>query len=40
MKGFNFGSTSGAVAGQKIHHVHIHLIPRRVGDIEPAPASP
>jgi ATP adenylyltransferase len=39
VKGFNFGSNSGEVAGQKIHHVHFHLIPRRVGDIEPAPAS-
>ena len=35
VKGFNFGSNSGEVAGQKIHHVHFHLIPRRVGDVEP-----
>lgn len=40
VKGFNFGSNSGEVAGQKIYHVHFHLIPRRVGDVEPAPASP
>jgi diadenosine tetraphosphate (Ap4A) HIT family hydrolase len=35
VKGFNFGSNSGEVAGQKIQHVHFHLIPRREGDIEP-----
>ena len=35
VKGFNFGANSGEVAGQKIHHVHFHLIPRRVGDVEP-----
>ena len=39
IKGFNFGANSGEVAGQKIHHVHFHLIPRRIGDIEPPPAS-
>ena len=38
VKGFNFGSNSGEVAGQKIGHVHFHLIPRRVGDVEPPPA--
>ncbi|MBN3753282.1 HIT domain-containing protein [Paraburkholderia sp. Tr-20389] len=30
--GFNLGSNNGSIAGQKIHHVHFHLIPRRVGD--------
>ena len=40
VKGFNFGSNSGEVAGQKIHHVHFHLIPRRSGDINPGPATP
>ena len=40
VQGFNFGSNSGAVAGQKIFHVHFHLIPRRIGDIEPPPAKP
>jgi ATP adenylyltransferase len=39
VKGFNFGTNSGEVAGQKIHHVHFHLIPRRSGDIKPSPAS-
>lgn len=40
VQGFNFGSNSGAAAGQKIPHVHFHLIPRRIGDIEPPPAKP
>jgi ATP adenylyltransferase len=39
VKGFNFGTNSGVEAGQKIFHVHFHLIPRRSGDIEPPPAS-
>ena len=39
VKGFNFGSNSGEVAGQKIRHVHFHLIPRREGDIEPPAAK-
>jgi diadenosine tetraphosphate (Ap4A) HIT family hydrolase len=38
VKGFNFGSNSGEVADQKIHHVHFHLIPRHEGDIEPPAA--
>jgi diadenosine tetraphosphate (Ap4A) HIT family hydrolase len=38
--GFNFGSNIGAVAGQKIFHVHLHLIPRRAGDVPPPPARP
>ena len=35
VKGFNFGANSGKVAGQKILHVHFHLIPRRENDVEP-----
>ena len=31
--GFNVGINSGAVAGQTIFHAHIHLIPRREGDV-------
>ncbi len=38
VKGFNFGSNNGSIAGQKIGHVHFHLIPRRRGDIPPPPA--
>ena len=31
--GFNIGSNCGDVAGQTIPHAHIHLVPRRSGDI-------
>jgi ATP adenylyltransferase len=31
--GFNVGVNEGAVAGQTIFHCHIHLIPRREGDV-------
>jgi ATP adenylyltransferase len=31
---FNVGVNAGKDAGQSIMHVHIHLIPRRKGDIE------
>jgi len=31
--GFNIGTNSGVVAGQSIMHCHIHLIPRRKGDV-------
>jgi diadenosine tetraphosphate (Ap4A) HIT family hydrolase/5-methylcytosine-specific restriction endonuclease McrA len=34
IQGFNVGINSGAVSGQTIFHCHIHLIPRRVGDVE------
>ena len=34
VKGFNIGTNSGKFAGQSIMHCHIHLIPRRVGDVE------
>ncbi len=36
--GFNFGANIGKIAGQKIMHVHFHLIPRRKGDMSPPPA--
>jgi ATP adenylyltransferase len=32
--GFNVGINSGEDAGQTIFHCHIHLIPRRKGDVE------
>ena len=32
--GFNVGVNAGVDAGQSIMHCHIHLIPRRKGDIE------
>ncbi|MBP2673861.1 MAG: hypothetical protein H6Q84_701 [Deltaproteobacteria bacterium] len=32
--GFNVGVNIGAAAGQTIFHCHIHLIPRRHGDVE------
>ncbi len=32
--GFNVGVNCGEDAGQSIFHVHVHLIPRRKGDME------
>jgi ATP adenylyltransferase len=32
--GFNIGINNGESAGQTVFHCHIHLIPRRVGDVE------
>ncbi len=32
--GFNIGINCGASAGQTVMHAHIHLIPRRDGDIQ------
>ena len=34
IKGFNIGSNNGKVAGQSINHCHIHMIPRRQGDVD------
>ena len=34
VQGFNIGVNSGAVAGQTVFHCHIHLIPRREGDVD------
>ena len=34
VKGFNIGTNAGKVSGQSIMHCHIHLIPRREGDVE------
>ena len=33
IKGFNIGINCGKEAGQSIMHCHIHLIPRRKGDM-------
>lgn len=38
IEGVNYGSNIGAVAGQKIFHTHIHIIPRRKEDMAPPPA--
>jgi ATP adenylyltransferase len=32
--GFNIGINCGESAGQTIFHCHVHLIPRRKGDVE------
>ncbi|MGN7613406.1 HIT family protein [Magnetococcales bacterium HHB-1] len=32
IEGFNVGVNCGRVSGQSVFHVHVHLIPRRVGD--------
>ena len=33
VKGFNIGINCGEVAGQTVLHCHVHLIPRREGDV-------
>lgn len=32
--GYNLGINDGKAAGQTVPHLHIHLIPRYIGDIE------
>ena len=34
VKAFNIGTNAGQISGQSIMHCHIHLIPRREGDVE------
>jgi diadenosine tetraphosphate (Ap4A) HIT family hydrolase len=34
VSGFNVGVNCGKDAGQTVFHCHIHLIPRRKGDVE------
>ena len=34
IKGFNIGINQGVEAGQTVMHCHIHLIPRRIKDME------
>jgi diadenosine tetraphosphate (Ap4A) HIT family hydrolase len=31
--GYNLGVNNGTAAGQTVHHVHVHVIPRRPGDV-------
>jgi diadenosine tetraphosphate (Ap4A) HIT family hydrolase len=31
--GYNVGNNNGAAAGQTIMHLHVHLIPRYLGDV-------
>jgi histidine triad (HIT) family protein len=32
--GYNFGNNDGIAAGRTIHHFHLHIIPRFLGDVE------
>jgi len=32
--GFNIGWNDGVAAGQTVMHLHVHVIPRRSGDVE------
>jgi diadenosine tetraphosphate (Ap4A) HIT family hydrolase len=32
--GFNVGFNYGEASGQTVKHCHLHLIPRRVGDVD------
>jgi diadenosine tetraphosphate (Ap4A) HIT family hydrolase len=34
VEGFNVGMNCGEIAGQSVWHCHVHLIPRRKGDVE------
>ena len=34
VEGFNVGMNCGEIAGQSIWHCHVHLIPRRKGDVK------
>ena len=34
VKAFNIGTNAGKISGQTIMHCHIHVIPRRDGDVE------
>ena len=33
IEGFNIGMNCGEVAGQTVSHCHVHLVPRRKGDV-------
>ena len=34
IEAFNIGTNAGKISGQSIMHCHIHLIPRRKGDVQ------
>jgi ATP adenylyltransferase len=34
VSGFNIGINNGDTAGQTVGHAHVHLIPRRKGDVQ------
>ena len=34
VSGFNVGMNNGYTAGQTVDHAHVHLIPRRQGDVQ------
>jgi diadenosine tetraphosphate (Ap4A) HIT family hydrolase len=34
VRGFNIGMNNGDAAGQTVDHAHVHLIPRRQGDVQ------
>ena len=34
VEGINVGLNSGEAAGQTVGHAHVHVIPRRTGDVE------
>jgi diadenosine tetraphosphate (Ap4A) HIT family hydrolase len=34
IKGMNIGMNIGATGGQTVEHAHIHVIPRREGDVD------
>ena len=34
IEGYNIGANCGEVAGQTVFHCHVHLIPRRKGDVK------
>jgi ATP adenylyltransferase len=36
VRGFNIGINNGEIAGQTVDHAHVHLIPRRRGDVADA----
>jgi len=31
---YNLGVNDGEAAGRTIHHLHLHIIPRYIGDVE------